>query len=294
MRIRTPRIPRRRGAREEGQDPGQRVPSRSSEAWHRAVDVPYEVSLHSAQRLREQHPTKTPEALQRIAAARFVRRVSAESGTVGAVAAYPGAGTAVSAASSGIQLLSFVSEAAHYTLVAAHLHGIDLRDPAKRTALVLASLMGREGAEALSAQLGIQALSWFRNSFIGIRTTAAQEFNRVMTAWLRRRALKKAASSTLTRLLPFGVGAVVGWNIGRSMANSVIEGAAIALGPAPLSFPEDPLVVDVRLDDSWAASRVPFDQLPMPDGVEEPDGTEVTDDGGADAEGRDTSSQEEK
>lgn len=265
MGIRTPRIPRRRGARPQGDTPGRGARSRTADAWHRAVDVPYEVSLHSAQRLREQNPTKTPEALQRIAAARFVRRVSVESGAVGAVAAYPGAGTAVSAASSGVQLLSFVSEAAHYTLVAAHLHGIDLRDPAKRTALVLASLMGREGAEALSAQLGIQAVSWFRNSFIGLRTTAAQEFNHVMTAWLRKRALRKATSSTLTRMLPFGVGAVVGWNIGRSMANAVIDGASIALGPSPLSFPADPLVVDVRLDDSWAASRVPFDQLPMPE-----------------------------
>lgn len=294
MSPRTPRILRRRGARARGEDPGQAERSRAAAAWQRAVDVPYDVSLRSARRLREQNPTKTPEALQRIAAARFVRRVGAESGAVGAVAAYPGAGTAVSAASSGVQLLSFVSEAAHYTLVAAHLHGIDLRDPAKRTALVLASLMGREGAEALSAQLGIQAVSWFRDSFIGIRTTAAQEFNRVMTAWLRRRALKKAASSTLTRLLPFGVGAVVGWSIGRSMANSVIEGAAIALGPAPLSFPEDPLVVDVRLEDSWAASRVPFDQLPLPDDVEGQGDTAGTHTGKPDADPRDPSSQEEK
>lgn len=284
----TPRIPRRGNAHARGNASRAGLATRTSDAWRKAVDVPYEVSLHSAQRLREQNPSASPEALERIAAARFVRRVSAESGAVGAAAAYPGAGTAVSAASSGIQLASFVSEAAHYTLVVAHLHGIDLRDPAKRTALVLASLTGREGAEALSAQLGIQTLSWFRNSFLGIRTTAAQEFNRVMTAWLRKRAIRKAASSTLTRLLPFGVGAVVGWNIGRSMANSVIEGASIALGPAPLSCPEDPLVVDVRLDDSWAASRVPFHRLTMPTG------THADADAGPGAPTEDTSSQEEQ
>ena len=264
MAGRTPRILWRRGAREEGTPPRRGLTSRTSDAWRRAVDVPYEVSRRSALRLREANPGATPEALSRIAASRFVRRVSAESGAVGAAAASPGAGTALSATASGVQLASFVSEAAHYTMVVAHLHGIDLRDPAKRTALVLASLTGREGAEALSAQLGIQSLSWFRDSFIGIRTTAAQEFNRVMTAWLRRRAIRKAASSTLTRLLPFGVGAVVGWNIGRSMANSVIEGVAIALGPAPLSFPDEPVVVDVRLDDAPTTSPVRFDQLPMP------------------------------
>ncbi|WP_022868808.1 hypothetical protein [Schaalia vaccimaxillae] len=230
--------------------------------WTKALDVPYNVSASSAEKLRAKYPDATPEQLVQIQNRRFKKRVTVESAAVGGVAAWPGIGTAVSFGASGAQLVAFVSEAAHHCMVVAHLYGIDIKDPAKRTALVLAALTGQEGAQVISLQVGVQAVSWFRDSFLNIRTISAERFNKLMMKWVQRKVLKSAAVSTVGRLIPFGIGAVVGWGVGASMANTAIEGLSVALGPVPNSFPE-PTVIDVQVADSQDSSR--YENLDLSD-----------------------------
>lgn len=236
---------------------------RATRAWRRALEVPYASTARSAQRLRDAHPSASPAELVELANTRFRRRVTRESAAVGALAAWPGVGTAVSAGASGAQLLAYVSEAAHHSLVVAHLYGLDMRDPAKRTALVLAALTGQDGAEAISLQVGIQAVSWFRSSFLNIRSISAEHFNALMLKWVRRRAAKSAAASTIGRLVPFGIGAAVGWGVGSALAKTTIEGLALALGPAPEAFAA-PRVVEVQVDGDPLASRA-FETLALPE-----------------------------
>ncbi len=239
--------------------------SRVVKTWSQALNVPYAVSLKSAQKLREANPDATPAQLVGIANRRFLTRVSGESAAVGALAVFPGAGTAVSMGSSGVQLLAFVSEAAHHCMLVAHLYGLDMRDPAKRTALVLAALTGQEGAEVISMQVDIQTLSWFRSSFLNVRSVSATEFNNLMLRWLKRRTVKSATMSTLGRMLPFGIGAVVGWGIGASLAKTTIEGLGLALGPAPEAF-GSPQVIDVEvLGDEPASFAYAHLELPIGD-----------------------------
>ncbi|WP_051259367.1 hypothetical protein [Schaalia suimastitidis] len=233
-----------------------------SALWAAAVEVPYDVSERSAFKLRAAHPEATPAQLVDIAHRRFIRRVSAESAAVGGAAAFPGAGTAVSAAASAAQLTAFIAEASHHALVVAHLHGLDIRDPAKRTALVLASLTGQEGADVISRQVGIQALAWFRTSFLDIRTISAEQFNSLMLRWIRKRVASSAVSSTLGRLIPFGIGAVVGWGVGSSLAKKVVEGLNIALGEAPLII-DVPVTVDIDTTDEGDIERR-FTELQLP------------------------------
>lgn len=240
--------------------------SRAVSTWHQALNVPYAQSLKSARALREAHPGASPAQLVEIANRRFTRRVSGESAAVGAVAALPGAGTALSAGASGVQLLAFVSEAAHHCMVVAHLHGLDMRDPAKRNALVLAALTGQEGADAISLQVGVQAISWFRSSFLNVRTASAEQFNRLMMKWVKRRALKSATMSTLGRMVPFGIGAAVGWGVGASLARTTIEGLSLALGPAPAAF-EAPRVIDVEVAGDDSASYA-YAHLELPSGAD--------------------------
>lgn len=225
-----------------------KIPSLAVSAWNAALDVPHDLSLSRANRLREKFPEASPAQLVAVAHKQFTRRVCLESATVGGAAAFPGAGTVVSVGASGVQLLAFVSEAAVHTLTVAHLHGLDLKDPAKRTALVLSALTGEEGANLISAQAGIQAAAWFRTSFLNIRTISAERFNSLMLSWIRKRATSSLVKGTLGRMLPFGIGAAVGWGVGASLASSVIKGVDLALGPAPARFLEG-IAVDVDTDE---------------------------------------------
>lgn len=242
------------------------VRDRAVKTWNQALDVPYASTARSAQRLRDLHPNASPAELVEIANRRFSKRVARESAAVGAVAAWPGVGTAVSAGASGVQLLAFVSEAAHHCLVVAHLYGLDMRDPAKRTALVLAALTGQEGADAISLQVGVQAVSWFRSSFLNVRTVSAEQFNKLMLKWVKRRAAKSAAMSTVGRLVPFGIGAAVGWGVGVGLAKTTVEGLALALGPAPAAF-QAPRIIDVEVVGDEAASEA-FAHIMLPSGDE--------------------------
>ncbi len=245
------------------------IPSRISDSWSRAADVPHDVSQRSAERLRKRYPDATPAQLIDIATRRFMRRVGTESAAVGAASVFPGTGSAVGAAASGAQLLAFFSEAAHHTLVVAHLYGIDIRDPQKRRALVLSVVTGRDGAQAISTQLGIHTLSWFRMSFLDIRTSTAAQFNAIMSRWLSKKAATTFASSTAGRLLPFGVGAVVGWTIGRSLAANVVEGIRYALGQPPLTHPHVTRIIEVHPDTEMSATDPPFDTVHLPDTLPE-------------------------
>lgn len=218
-----------------------RIPAR---AWAAALEVERASTRASAERLRAAFPDAAPARLVEIANARFIRRASGESATVGAVAAWPGMGTALSAGASGVQFLAFIAEAAHHCLTVAHLYGLDLKDPAKRTGLVLAALTGSSGAQEISMRTGVQALAWFSSSFLDVRTISAQKVNEILLKRFKRTAQSKFAASTIGRLAPFGIGAFIGWKVGASLARSTVDGLMLALGPAPASFAPE-RVVDV-------------------------------------------------
>lgn len=237
---------------------------RAVDVWQRALEVPYASTARSAQKLRDTHPGATPGELIEIANQRFKARVKRESGVAGAFSAWPGIGTALSIGASGLQFGTFLTEAAHHCMVVAHLYGIDVKDPAKRNALVLAAITGQEGAEAITTTVGIQAASWFASSFVDIRSQAATQFNQMMLKWAKRKLAKRAALSSVGRLVPFGIGAVVGWNAGAALANKTIEGLAIALGTPPADFSHT-RIIDVSLNgdaqksDAFAHLALPLD-----------------------------------
>ena len=90
-----------------------------------------------------------------------------------------------------------------------------------------------------------------------------------MFSWFKRKAATSTAMSTVGRLIPFGIGAAVGWGVGSAFAKTTIEGLLLALGAPPLSFPA-PKIVDVQISGDEAASRA-FETLRLPIGAEDED-----------------------
>lgn len=86
----------------------------------------------------------------------------------------------------------------------------------------------------------------------------------MMVKWAKRKLAKRAALSSVGRLVPFGIGAVVGWNAGAALANKTIEGLAIALGTPPADFSHT-RIIDVSLNgdaqksDAFAHLALPLD-----------------------------------
>lgn len=86
----------------------------------------------------------------------------------------------------------------------------------------------------------------------------------MMVKWAKRKLAKHAALSSVGRLVPFGIGAVVGWKAGAALANKTIEGLEIALGTPPADFSHT-RIIDVSLNgdaqksDAFAHLALPMD-----------------------------------
>ncbi|MDI9588993.1 MAG: hypothetical protein QM234_08605 [Acidobacteriota bacterium] len=209
------------------------------------IQIPDEAIDAKVNKLRIQYPDASPADLERIVTKQFRKLAANTSGATGAVAAVPGLGTAAALGVSSAQLIGFVSEAGYYVLTLAHIHGIPMHDMDKRRLLVLTSLMGEQGTQIATSQFGFSTITALKGYATDVQRQTIQKINRTLAKQVSKNVSKKGASAILGRLMPYGIGAALGWVIGRSMAGNVIEGVQHALGKAPERFPY-PVTIEVE------------------------------------------------
>ncbi len=120
----------------------------------------------------------------------------------------------------------------------AHVHGIDVEEVERRRALVLTVLMGESGREAVG-----KAAKRLPGPIGGIvagklSTPTLRELNSGLWRGFLRRFIIRRGALVFGRLVPFGVGAVIGGAGNRMLGRNVIRGAKETFGPPPGSFPE--------------------------------------------------------
>jgi len=190
------------------------------------------------EKIRRASPDATPAELLATLERGFRRRVGALSAAVGLSAAVPGAGTVLAVALTGVNIASFLRASATFVSAAAHVHGVAVDDVARRRTLLLVSLLGHDGARALHGQLGVSTLYWGRGLLTRLPLGTVRAVNRGLSRRLARVATAKGGAVLLGRLAPFGIGAVIGWFVGRRLAKLVVTGARDAFGPPPAQHPE--------------------------------------------------------
>lgn len=203
-------------------------------ALDKALAVPAARVSDRVARMRAERPWATTTELEEMAARRFRRDAGLTSAAVGASAALPAVGTGTAAALTVGQTGVFLAAAVTYVLTVAELHGLRVVDPERRRALVVSALLGQQGAEAIQGQLGLSTLFWAAQLLAQMPLPTVRSVNAELAKRLARRQSAKAGALALGRLLPFGIGAVIGWSGGRALANQVVEGTTAALGPAGL------------------------------------------------------------
>ena len=186
--------------------------------------------------LRRRHPHDTPAQLIARLERQYVSRSSKQGGAVGAVAAVPALGTAAALGVTGAQVAAYLEESAEFVLAVAEVHGIHPDDAPRRRTLVLAALLGEEGMELVHGAVGIGSLAWLRTAMTKLPTATIRTVNKQLSKRLAQGASRTLLARMGGRLLPFGIGAVVGWTATRAMAKDVVEGTAALFGPAPRVF----------------------------------------------------------
>ena len=206
-------------------------PTALERALDKAIAIPASRIAERVARMRRDRPGADAAELVGMAGARFRRDAGLSSGAVGASAAIPAISTGAAAALTVGQSAAFIASAVTYVLTVAEIQGVHVVDTERRRALVLSALLGKEGSEAVQGQLGLSSMFWAAQLLMQMPLPSVKSINAHLIKRVAKRSAAKGGALALGRLLPFGIGAAIGWKGGRALANQVIEGAQAALGP---------------------------------------------------------------
>ncbi|AKK02838.1 hypothetical protein [Corynebacterium epidermidicanis] len=189
--------------------------------------------------VRGNNPTATPAQIQQIMDTHFKNLAGGAGGSAGAAAAIPGIGFLTGAAAIGAESLVFVDTAAFYTMASAHLRGVDIRNAERRRALILVALLGASGSAIIDAFVGDLSQEGPTSTASLLARFTAPKLGEVNNR-LGRLAMKKVTKSIqkawLGKIMPLGIGAVLGTLANRKLATKVIENARESFGPLPVAF----------------------------------------------------------
>lgn len=216
-------------------------------ALNRAVTIPSATIHAHVDQVRRRSPDATPAEVVGLLEREYLLVVQATGGAVGAAAAAPAVGTGVALTLTIGDVATFFGASAAFSLAVASVHGIEVQDAERRRALLLATILGEAGAEAVieaGAVGGLRSVNVARALLTRMPTSTIRRVNTRLTRQLFRRQLTRQSGLALGRLMPFGIGAVIGITGGRALGRTVVDGARTAFGPPPATFVDRVVVVE--------------------------------------------------
>ena len=197
--------------------------------------------LHS---IRSHNPQASPQEVIRILERRYLTAVTTGGALVGASAVIPAVGIGASLALSTVETGGFLEASALFAQSVTEVHGIAVDDPDRARTLVMTLILGTAGSD-LVKQLAGQATGSgpVRTKFWGELVTKSlpqaaigQIADRLKKTFVKRFALTQG-TNVIGRVIPFGIGAVVGGAGNNMLGRQVVRSAREAFRAAPAEFP---------------------------------------------------------
>nr|WP_083738786.1 hypothetical protein [Mycobacterium sp. MS1601] len=190
-------------------------------------------------RLRAANPDATPAEIVTKLEKHYLAAVMASGAAVGSAAAFPGVGTLVAMSAVAGETVVFLEATAVFVLAVAEVHGIPAEHRERRRALVLAVLVGEDSKGAIADLIGPGRTSgaWLTEGAASLPLPAVSQLNsRLLKFFVKKYALKRGALA-FGKMLPVGIGAVIGGGGNRLMGKRIVKNAHAAFGPAPGRWP---------------------------------------------------------
>ncbi|WP_454860175.1 hypothetical protein [Promicromonospora soli] len=203
----------------------------------KAVTIPSATIHKHVDKVRARNPGAGPAEVIRLLEKEYLRVIETTGTAVGAAAAIPAVGTAASVALSTSDVATFFASSAAFSLAVADVHGIDVQDVPRRRALLLATVLGDKGAQDVENAIGGSGVAWGKVLLTSMPRTTLQRVNKALTHRFIRKQIAKQGSLLLGRILPFGIGAAVGFVGARALGHTVIAQSRVAFGAPPERFP---------------------------------------------------------
>ena len=219
-----------------------RQASNLGEVIDAVLDIPSEYIDNKLLRLVKTHPQADLQELEDILNKQYIKRTAYASSAVGAGAAVPGSGTGIALGLTAGELAVYAVQTTSYILGVSRLHGVRPKDREQRRALVLSSLLGEQGAEIVSDQMGLRTLNWARASLKNLSSPTLGQVNKALMKYASKKLAHRTAGRMFGRLIPFGIGAGVGYLSGKAVAQRTVKGLQAALGESRDASVSDLLV----------------------------------------------------
>lgn len=207
--------------------------------WQTSLITGYVRQLHA------RNPRETPAQIQGRIDDHFLALVTGSGGAAGGAAFIPGVGFVTGLGAVALESVVFLEIAAWHTLASASLRGIDIEEEERRRSLVLVTLMGASGTALVAAAMGDEPLRKrapakdpAASLIARLGIPQLRGLNKALIKQAQKRITKSARLAVIGKLMPMGIGAVVGAGANRKIGKTLLERARLALGPIPATWPE--------------------------------------------------------
>lgn len=220
-------------SQDDAQASGSPLDERTTAIVDTALRVQRPIAAKYVASVRAKHPELTDDQLVEHVEKRFLAISTATGAGIGGAAMLPGVGTVAAVALTAGDGAAFAEACAFLTLAIADIRGVDMKDKARRRVVMLGVLGGEEGAEIMGKALGKQGAQWST-----VLSGVAPDFvmnsvGKQVRRWIQRKVVTRLGGVWAGRLIPFGVGAVVGGVGNRAIARSVIRAERTIFSQAP-------------------------------------------------------------
>jgi hypothetical protein len=190
-------------------------------------------------RLRHASPGADPAEIAGRLEKRYVSVVTASGAAVGGAATFPGIGTIAALSAAAGETVVFLETTALFVLALASVYGIPLDERERRRALILAVLAGDKGTGAVSELIGSGRTKggWVSESMATLPLPALSKFNTRMLKYVMKRFALKRGALMFGKLMPVGIGAIIGAIGNRVVSKKIVRNARSAFGPPPARWP---------------------------------------------------------
>src|ERR1700723_3870496 len=181
-------------------------------------------------------PAPAPATIVAKLEKRYVTAVTASGAAVGSAAVLPGLGTLAALSAAAGETAVFLEATAFYALAIASVYGVSTEDRERRRALVLSVLVGDDSKQAMSELIGGGRARGGGGAGGGVASlplsALSQLTSRLLKRAIRRFTLRRSAL-LVGKILPVGIGAVIGAVGNRMAGKKIVRNARNAFGKPP-------------------------------------------------------------
>jgi hypothetical protein len=191
------------------------------------------------ERLRRANPGAAPAVIIAKLEKRYLAAVTASGAAVGSAAVLPGFGTVAVLSAAAGETAVFLEATAFFALATANVYGVAAENRERRRALVLAVLVGDDSKHALGELIGPRRTNgaWLSEGVASLPMPALSQLNSRLLKYAVRKYTLRRSALLLGKMLPVGIGAVIGAIGNRLVGKKIVRNTRKAFGPAPDRWP---------------------------------------------------------